>query len=145
MIGNILVICIGNICRSPIAEGLLKRALPEKSVRSAGIGAMIGYPADPFSIQLMQEQGIDISAHRAQSLTSWMVSEADIILVMDQDQKRFVEQKYSTSKGKVFRLGEFGKYDIPDPYQQDLAVFRQTYSLIAQGVDALIERIAYIN
>lgn len=145
MIGNILVICIGNICRSPIAEGLLKRALPEKSVRSAGIGAMIGYPADPFSIQLMQEQGIDISAHRAQSLTSWMVSEADIILVMDQDQKRFIEQKYSTSKGKVFRLGEFGKYDISDPYQQDLAVFRQTYNLIAKGVDALIERIAYIN
>lgn len=145
MIGNILVICIGNICRSPIAEGLLKHALPEKKVYSAGIGAMIGYPADPFSIQLMQEQGIDISAHRAQSLTSWMVSEADIILTMDLDQKRFIEQKYSTSKGKVFRLGEFGKYDIPDPYQQDLDIFRQTYGLIAQGVDALIERIAHIH
>ncbi|PIP03768.1 MAG: protein tyrosine phosphatase [Hydrogenophilales bacterium CG_4_10_14_3_um_filter_58_23] len=145
MIHNILVICIGNICRSPIAEGLLKRALPEKRVYSAGIGAMIGYPADPFAVQLMQELGIDISAHRAQSLASWMVSEADIILTMDQEQKRFIEQKYSTSKGKVFRLGEFSKYDIPDPYQQDLAVFRQTYTLIAQGVDALIERIAHIN
>jgi protein-tyrosine phosphatase len=145
MIRNILVICIGNICRSPIAEGLLKHALPEKTVRSAGIGALIGYPADPFSIQIMQEQGIDISAHRAQSLTSWMVSEADIILVMDLEQKRFIEQKYSTSKGKVFRLGEIGKYDIPDPYREDLAVFRQTYSLIAQGVDALIERIVHIN
>ncbi|MDP3842911.1 MAG: low molecular weight protein-tyrosine-phosphatase [Oxalobacteraceae bacterium] len=145
MIRNILVICIGNICRSPIAEGLLRRALPEKTVRSAGIGAMIGYPAEPFSIQLMQEQGIDINAHRAQSLTSRMVSEADIILVMDQEQKRYIEQKYATSKGKVFRLGEFGKYDIPDPYRQDLAVFRQTYSLITQGVDALIERIVHIN
>lgn len=145
MINNILVICIGNICRSPIAEGLLKSALPEKKVYSAGIGAMIGHPADPFSIQLMQEQGIDINAHRAQSLTSWMVSEADIILVMDLEQKRFIEQKYSTSKGKVFRLGEFGKYDIPDPYRQDLDVFRQTCSLITQGVDALIERIVHIN
>ena len=145
MIDNILVICIGNICRSTIAEGLLKSALPEKKVYSAGIGALIGYPADPFSIQLMQEQGIDISAHRAQSLATWMVSEADIILVMDQEQKRFIEQKYTTSKGKVFRLGEFGKYDIPDPYRQDLAVFRQTYSLIVQGVDALIERIVHIN
>ena len=145
MIGNILVICIGNICRSPIAEGLLKRALPEKTVRSAGIGAMIGHPADPFAIQIMQEQGIDISAHRAQSLMTWMVSEADVILTMDLDQKRFIEQKYATSKGKVFRLGEFGQYDIPDPYQHNLAVFRQTYSLIAQGVDALIERIVHIN
>lgn len=145
MINNILVICIGNICRSPIAEGLLQSALPEKKVYSAGIGAMIGHPADPFSIQLMQEQGIDISAHRAQSLATWMVNEADIILVMDLEQKHFIEQKYATSKGKVFRLGEFGKFDIPDPYQQDLAVFRQAYSLIAQGVDALIERIAYLN
>lgn len=141
MIDNILVICIGNICRSPIAEGLLKHALPEKTIRSAGIGAMVGYPADPFAIQLMQEQGIDISTHRAQSLMSWMVSEADVILTMDLDQRRFIEQKYPTSKGKVFRLGEFAQYDIPDPYQKDLSVFRQTYDLIAQGVDAFRTRI----
>jgi protein-tyrosine phosphatase len=142
MISNILVICIGNICRSPIAEALLKRALPEKTVRSAGIDAMVGYPADPFAIQLMQEQGIDISPHRAQSLMTWMVSEAEVVLTMDLEQKRFIEQKYPTSKGKVFRLGEFGQYDIPDPYKQDLSVFRQTYRLIAQGVDALAERLA---
>lgn len=145
MIRNILVICIGNICRSPIAEGLLKRALPEASVRSAGVGAMIGQPADPLARQLTQEQGFDISAHRAQSLTAWMVNEADIILTMDLEQKRFIEQKYATSKGKVFRLGEFDKYDIPDPYMESLEVFRQTYGLIAQGVDALVERIAHIN
>ena len=145
MINNILVICIGNICRSPIAEGLLKHALPDKTVRSAGIGAMIGYPADPFAIQLMKEHGVDISEHRAQSLMMWMVNEADIILTMDVEQKRFIEQKYATSKGKVFRLGEFDKYDILDPYRQDLDVFRQTYSLIAQGVDALVERIVHIN
>ncbi|MGS0742804.1 low molecular weight protein-tyrosine-phosphatase [Glaciimonas sp. GG7] len=145
MISNILIICIGNICRSPIAEGLLKVALPGKTVRSAGIGAMIGYPADPLSVQLMQEQGIDIGTHRAQSLLTWMVGDADIILVMDLEQKRFIEQKYPSSKGKVFRLGEFGHYDIPDPYQEDLTVFRQTYSLIAQGVDAVVERIVHIN
>lgn len=145
MIKNILVICIGNICRSPIAEGLLKHALPETSVRSAGIGAMIGHPADPFAVQLTQEQGIDINAHRAQSLAAWMVNEADIILTMDLEQKRFIEQKYATSKGKVFRLGEFDKYDIPDPYRENLDVFRQTYGLIAQGVDALVKRLVHIN
>jgi protein-tyrosine phosphatase len=141
MISNILVICIGNICRSPMAEGLLKLAFPQKMVRSAGIDAMVGYPADPYSVQLMQEQGIDISAHRAQSLMTWMVSEAEVILTMDLEQKRFLEQKYPTSKGKVFRLGEFGQYDIPDPYRQDLAVFRHTYGLIAEGIDALKERL----
>ncbi|MFC5474699.1 low molecular weight protein-tyrosine-phosphatase [Paraherbaspirillum soli] len=145
MINKILVVCLGNICRSPMAEGLLKRALPGKTVYSAGIAAMIGFPADPLAVQLMREQGIDISAHRAQSLLPWMVSEADLVVTMDLDQKRFIEQKYATSKGKVFRLGEFGGYDIPDPYQRDLAVFRQTYSLIAEGVDALTQHLVLLT
>ncbi|WP_246542333.1 low molecular weight protein-tyrosine-phosphatase [Collimonas antrihumi] len=145
MINSILVICIGNICRSPMAEGLLRRAFPEKTVRSAGIGALIGHPADPFSIQIMQEQGIDISAHRAQSLASWMVNEANLILTMDLEQKRHVETQYSSSKGKVFRLGEFEKYDIPDPYRHDLAVFRQSYQLIAEGVAVMSKKIVHIS
>ena len=77
---NVLVICIGNICRSPMAEGLLQQAFPEKKIRSAGIGALIGYPADPYSVQIMEEQGIDIRSHRAQKLAGWMVSEADLIV-----------------------------------------------------------------
>jgi protein-tyrosine phosphatase len=145
MIHTILVICIGNICRSPMAEGLLKRALPEKNVRSAGINALIGNPADPFAVQIMQERGIDISEHRAQSLAGWMIAEADLILTMDQEQKRYVELKYSVSKGKVFRLGEFSSYDIPDPYQQSLDVFRQSFELITQGVNDLTERIILIH
>jgi protein-tyrosine phosphatase len=145
MIHTILVICIGNVCRSPMAEGLLKRALPEKTVRSAGISALIASPADPFAVQIMQEHGIDIGEHRAQNLAGWMVAEADLILTMDLDQKRYVELKYSASKGKVFRLGEFSSYDIPDPYQRSLDVFRQSFELIAQGVNDLTERILHIH
>jgi protein-tyrosine phosphatase len=145
MINSILVICLGNICRSPMAVGLLKRALPDQTVHSAGISAMIGYPAAPFAIRIMQEHGIDISAHRAQNLMPRMVGEADLIVTMDQYQKRFIEQRYSTSKGKVFRLGEFGKYDIPDPYQQEFSAFRQTYSLIAEGVEAMAQHIMHVT
>ncbi len=145
MINNILVICIGNICRSPMGEGLIQRAFPAKTVHSAGISAMIGHPADPFSVQIMQEQGVDISGHRARSLSTDMVSMADIILTMDLEQKRFIEQKFTTARGKVFRLGEFGQFDIPDPYRQEMPAFRHAYSLIAQGVDALVKRIEYIQ
>ncbi len=105
---------------------------------------MTGHPADPFSVQLMQERGIDISMHRAQSLASWMVSEADIVIAMDLQQMRFVEAKYPASKGKVFRFHAFGGADVPDPYRQDLAVFRQACSRISNGVDALVERIGRI-
>ena len=151
MINTILVICIGNICRSPMAEGLLKQAFPDKKISSAGIDAMVGYPADPSSVELMQQHGIDISAHRAQSLMSWMVSDADMIVVMDQDQRRYIEQKYPTSKGKVFRLRDFDlahsteSLDVPDPYKENMDVFRTTYRLIAQGSAALIERITHIH
>jgi protein-tyrosine phosphatase len=141
VIVNILFICIGNICRSPMAEGLFRQAMPEKAVYSAGLNAMVGEPADPSSIQLMLEHGIDITGHRARSLAAWMVKEADLILTMDREQKRFIEQTYAKSKGKVMRLGEGSKYDIPDPYQLGSAAFRHSCDLIAQSIDELVERI----
>jgi protein-tyrosine phosphatase len=142
---NILVICIGNICRSPMAEGLLKQALPGKSIRSAGLGALVGRPADPLSVQIMAEQGIDISEHRAQSISTRMVQEADLILTMDLEQKQRVETDYVGSRGKVFRLGEFAKLDIADPYRQGIDSFRAAHSLIRQGVQVFAGRIARLS
>lgn len=139
---SILFICIGNICRSPMAEGLLRQALPEKAVLSAGINALVGEPADPLSVQLMRERGIDIGAHRARSLAAWMVSDADVILTMDGMQKHFIETKYPESKCKVFRLCETSRRDIPDPYRQGMAAFRHACNLISQGVDELVVRLA---
>src|SRR5690606_19571912 len=106
MIQSILVVCIGNICRSPMAEGLLKQRLPEKHIYSAGLGALVGHPADPLAIELMQQQGVDISDHRAQQINAQLVNQADLVLVMDLEQKRHVEKHYPASRGKVFRLGE---------------------------------------
>ncbi|NMM28209.1 MAG: low molecular weight phosphotyrosine protein phosphatase [Glaciimonas sp.] len=143
MINNILFICVGNICRSPMAEGLFKQALPEKQVFSAGINAPIGQPADPLSVQLMAERGIDISEHRARKLASWMVYEADVIVTMDRCQMDFLEITYPRFKNKVCRLGELGNYDVPDPYLQGLTAFRQTCSLIDKGVGELITRIGH--
>lgn len=139
---KILFVCIGNICRSPMAEGLLKHALPDKAVCSAGLGAMRGYPADPLSVQILQEQGIDISAHRAQSLAAWMVFESDLIITMDLEQQAIIESRYPASRGKVMRLGKGKGYDVPDPYQLGLASFRHAFNLISQGVDRLVEQLA---
>lgn len=69
MIKTVLVVCVGNICRSPMAEGLLKRALPEANVASAGLGALVGQPADPYAVALMSGLGLDISGHRARQLS----------------------------------------------------------------------------
>lgn len=141
MINKVLFICIGNICRSPMAEGLFKQALPEKAVFSAGLSAMVGDAADPLSIQLMDERGIDIREHRARSLAGWMISETDLIVTMDMDQKRFIEHRYPGAKGKVIRIGEYGKFDVPDPYRLSPSAFRHSLNLIEQGIDQLVERI----
>lgn len=138
MLNNILVLCLGNICRSPMAEGLLKKRLPNKNIFSAGLRGMTGWTADPFSIQVMQENGIDISNHRAKNLTKQMVENADLILTMEKHQVDIVESRFPESKGKVMRLGEYNNYDITDPFNKNLTFFRKTYELIEKSIDLLI-------
>lgn len=142
---TILVLCIGNICRSPMAEGLLRQALPGKTIRSAGLSALIGLPADPLSVEIMARRGIDISAHRAQNISTRLVNEADLILVMDLEQKKYVETNYVGSKGKVFRLGEFTKVDIADPYREGMESFEAAYRLIDEGVKVFTERLVQMS
>lgn len=138
MIRNVLFVCIGNICRSPMAEALFARAMPGRMVCSAGLSALVGEGADPVAVDLMRERGLDISGHRAQQLASWMVREADLILTMDSAQKRYIEQTWLSARGKVRRLLEAGGCDIPDPYQHGRRAFRHALSLIEEGVEEVL-------
>lgn len=146
MFKNILVVCVGNICRSPMAEGLLKQALAASNkmdcfVSSAGLNALIGHKADPNACLLMLNKGIDISNHRACQINSEMIRKSDLILVMETFQKNAIEENEPSTKGKVFRLGEWGKFDIPDPYQRELSVFETSLALIEQGVAQWIAKL----
>ncbi len=142
---NVLVLCIGNICRSPIAEALLRQQFPDKTISSAGLGALVGYPADPLSIEVSAEQGVDLSAHRARQLSSWMCQAADLILVMEQRHKVEVEQLHPLVRGKVFRLGELGKFDIEDPHRKPREAFDTAYAHIARGVADWVPRIRLLD
>jgi protein-tyrosine phosphatase len=129
-----------------MAEGLLKQALIESSkadcfVSSAGLNALIGHKADSKACQVMMKKGIDISGHRACQLNSEMIRKADLILVMETLQKNAIEENEPSTKGKVFRLGEWGKFDIADPYQKELSVFEETLTLIDQGVSQWIKKL----
>lgn len=141
MIRTVLTVCLGNICRSPMAEGLLRTKLPNLVVSSAGIVAPSGAHADPFAQELMLERGVDISAHRAKRVTSPVIAASDLILVMDLEQKRAIERTHPVARGKVFRLGEFGKFEIFDPLNRGRDEFAKCLALIDQGVDAWTERI----
>lgn len=145
MIRRVLVVCIGNICRSPMAEGLIRQAVPGVQISSAGMSALVGRGADPIAVQIMAGVGVDISAHRARMLTDAIARDADLILVMDEQQKQQLAVQYPYARGKVFKLGESTRQDIPDPYRQDPEVFRTVFSLIETGVNEWVKRINSIG
>jgi len=135
MIRSVLVVCIGNICRSPMAEGLLRAELENKvEVHSAGLGALIGKAADSHAQTLMEQLGIDISDHRAQQLNGALCKSVDLILVMDNDQKKEIESLYPYARGRVYRLGDAAGVDIFDPYKRGIDDFERCLLLIRSGV-----------
>lgn len=138
---TILVVCEGNICRSPMAQGLLGARLPAWRVRSAGLNALVGAPADEIAIALMRERGIDIGAHRATQITRRMCLESEMVLVMDRGQRQRLEDLYPEACGRVFRLGEVPDKDVPDPYRQPENAFRQSLTIIDEAVARWVQRI----
>ena len=133
-IRSILVVCVGNICRSPMAEYLLKQDYPQLMIDSAANSGLSGHPADDKAQLCMQHLGIDISGHIAKKLNAEHLKKADLILVMSKNQQAHIEQTWPFAKGKVFRLGHWQNKNVPDPYQHDQAFFDETCQLIQQCV-----------
>lgn len=144
MFQKVLMVCLGNICRSPVAEGLLKTHCEQNqlptTVNSAGITAMVNHPASENSITVSQKHGVDIQAHRAQQLTQELMIEHDLILVMEEDQKRFLERKYPFAQGKVQCIGRWQKRDITDPYRKPIEAFEHMYDNINNCLNDWIQR-----
>jgi protein-tyrosine phosphatase len=140
-VNSILVVCEGNICRSPMAEGLLAAALPGTAVHSAGLNAVLGAPADEMAVQLMSSRGIDITAHRARQIHRQMCLEADLVFVMEREQRQRLEKTYPEVCGRVFRLGEHVDQDVPDPYRQPAAAFLAALTIIEDGIGHWVNRI----
>lgn len=144
----ILVVCVGNICRSPVAEALLKAQFPDKKVWSAGLSALVGKPADPLAQAIAAEHGFDLSEHRAQQLTGWMCTQADLILVMESGHKQELEQQHPLARGKIHCLGDLGLNNllqIADPYRQPRTAFETAHAAIDRGVRYWADRIRLLS
>lgn len=145
---NILTICVGNICRSPVAEALLKDRLPGCKVWSAGLHAVVGHGAEATAREIAEQYGLDLSAHRAQQVAGWMCTHADLVLVMEASHQQELQKLYPLARGKIRRLGEFGPqgaFEIADPYRQPRAAFEASHAAIALGVDEWVRRIKLVS
>ena len=150
MIHRILLVCTGNICRSPLAEALLRRDLtargfPEIEVGSAGTGAWDGAPASEGAYLVGLERGLDLSGHRARLLTRELVEGADLVLTMARHHRARVEEL--GGEGRVFVLGEYAGRDgedaeVSDPFGGDLDVYRDTCAELEALSTAVTERLA---
>ena len=137
MFKRILVVCIGNICRSPTAEFLLRERLGHDGceVSSAGLSAVVGEPMDPTAAELLRENGVDGSRHRGRQVTSELLRKSDLILTMEKSHSSSIARGYPEVSGKVFLLGKWqSETDIPDPYRQPRHAFVHAYRLIEKGV-----------
>jgi len=120
---------------------MLKREFPEKTIWSAGLGALVGSAADPMSVELAEINRYDLTKHRAQQVAAWMCQQAELILVMEQEHKSELEKRYPMVRGKTFCLGSIGGFEIADPYRQGREAFDTAYAAIAKGVGDWTTRI----
>jgi protein-tyrosine phosphatase len=142
---KILILCTANICRSPLAEVAMRKALKDSDrhaqTRSAGINALVGHPADPDAQTIASRHGMDLSDHRAVQVDRDLLHWANLILVMEDAHRAELRSRDPDSSGKVLLLGHWVQSQIPDPYLQGLDMFEQTMTLIQRSVACWIERI----
>ncbi len=145
MAGNIVFICTGNICRSPMAECLFRTAWDGREgmdVGSAGVMAGYGSPASRFAVQAMDEMGLDLSAHRSQPVTPQMAATADLLVVMTQRHAMHLTGLYPASAERVRLLMSFvtdaREQDVMDPIGLSLDVYRYVRDEIAGAVQGLV-------
>lgn len=145
MVKKILIVCIGNICRSPTAENLLRGALAPTNIKvsSAGLAALVDSPIEPTARIVLEEHGFLPGEHKAIQLTPQAVSESDLVLVMEQRHINGVLNIAPEARGKVLMLGKWqGDREISDPYRQGKPAFVHAYALIEEAVHAWAQRLA---
>lgn len=137
---NILFVCTGNTCRSPMAEGLFRKLLAEKNITdincsSAGLFAMTGDEVTPNSVKACERFGVDISSHRARRITSFVLDETDKFVCMTFDHAASLSLYVDPDKVLVLGGG------IPDPFGGDIETYMMCANSIKIALNAQFDQI----
>ncbi|MDA0821580.1 MAG: low molecular weight phosphotyrosine protein phosphatase [Proteobacteria bacterium] len=149
---RIIFVCTGNICRSPIAEGIFRARLVEAGmdqravIDSAGMHAMVGQPPEPYAIELAQEYGADISTLQARQFELEDFKKFDHFIAMDFGHLDYLQATHPVESTLNISLllddvGGFKKLEVPDPYRRDRGEYEFSARLINIGVGRLIEQL----
>jgi len=144
---NVLFVCTGNTCRSPMAEVLLKEKAPQLHVQSAGIFAQPNEGANDNAIQVLKQRGLQL-VHSSQPVTKKLLKWADIVFAMTETHKELLLDQFPKYKDKYFTLIEYTldtttaeeSIDIADPFGGDISLYKKTLSELEQHIDAFITK-----
>lgn len=148
---HILMVCTGNICRSPMAAYLLPAELPlalrtQVEVESAGTAALHGNLAEPLAVAAMNSRGIEISGHRARRLNREMLGRADLILTMEMNHLQTARNLLLWNRSKIRLLTDFyprsPEPEIADPYGRPLKVYHDCIAAMLPCLQGVAEWVA---
>ena len=143
MFKNVLMVCTGNICRSPYAEYALAAKAPGVKVSSAGSSALVDEGADTTALEVARERGVDMTPHVARQLSTARVAGSDLVLVMDDEHLRRLLKRYPEARGKTFKLGKWlGDKNIVDPYLKPASFFALVYDEIDAAIETWLKHLA---
>lgn len=141
---SILVVCVGNICRSPMALALLKRELAGRDVAigSAGLAAMVGHPIHPEAATVLQAHGLSLEGHVASQINEEMIRRADLILAMERRHVAALLALQPKARKKVALIAKWeGDVEIADPYGRKPEAFVAAFDALATAARSWKSRI----
>ncbi len=150
--GLVIVVCTGNICRSPMGEKLLQHALaaepePLRSLKvvSAGVSAPRGQPATDNSVAALKKVGLDLSAHRSQPLTQSLLDQALAVFCMTESHRSMIELNFERVPKSLHLFREFigrdGDTEIPDPYGGNFREYEACRDGLVEAIPSLVQHL----